>query len=100
METHRVLITGPNIVDKHTHDEYYPYVGSQRTTVIIPGYISADFKRRYGFPLQRSTVIVDIEFIPNKERVKECQNSFNAPGHLIGTLRDLEGIISVEEYRM
>ncbi len=97
MVTHKVTIYGSTIQDKLTHFEAYPFVGPERTTVIIPGYIWDDFKKISKRSLRTSKITIDIDYIPNNERVEGCQDTYKGPRYLIGTLRSLEGITIEEE---
>ncbi|MDP3728561.1 MAG: hypothetical protein Q8R18_03860 [bacterium] len=97
MEKHRITFSGSNIVDKHTHDEVYPFVGSEKTTVIIPGYIYDYFKKKYNGQLRDYKITVDIEYIPNGERVEGCQSIYKGSRYLIGTLCSLDGMLIEKE---
>ncbi len=97
MEKHTVSFSGEHIQDKHTHYEVHPYVGSMQTTLIILGNIPLEFKNKYGHNLKDCKIIAKIEYVPNSERVQECQDVFRSTGHLIGTLRSLDDIVFVEK---
>ncbi|MSR86322.1 hypothetical protein EXS74_02920 [Candidatus Woesearchaeota archaeon] len=97
MVIHRVTIYGSTIVDKFTHDEAYPFVGQERTTVIIPGDMFDEFRTKYKRSLRSSKITLEIDYTPNNERVKDCQDPYKGPRSHIGTLRSLDGILVEEE---
>lgn len=93
MEEHIISFFGRDLRDKHTHYEVYPYVGPFQTTVIIPGYITADFKQRYAGSIGEYTLTVRLEFLRQSELVEECRDPFKRSDHLRATIRDLEGVL-------
>ena|GEM_PF-2560094 len=88
-----VKILGRNVVDKHTHYEASTHVRTRSATVVIPGYVAQEFAARYKEQITERDCEIRVEFIRNDQRLRECQNPFQAPGHLYATLRSLDEIV-------
>ena len=98
MTKYLVKISGSGIEDKHTHYEAHPFVGPDRTTVIIREDIIAGFKEKYGIPIiECERFEVEVDFIHNSQRVKECQYVFKPQNHLVGSIDSLDDVVVPEK---
>ena len=95
MANYQVSINGIDIVYKNTHYETYPNVGITGATLMIRWDIYRCFKSKFGYSMNEAENIrINADFIPNSQRVRECQDPYKPGSHLIGTVFSLEDIIS------
>ncbi|MFH1455556.1 MAG: hypothetical protein ABIF40_01250 [archaeon] len=100
MGLEKVTIYGKRIADKQTHYESYTFVGSERATVIIRGDIAEDFYKKYGNPMTAYVQLeIQVDFIQNFQRVKECQDPFQSPMYQIGTIDSLDDIVIITDQK-
>lgn len=92
MGIERVLCNGKYMVDKHTHYELTVSIGPSSATIIIGGHIEDAFKKKYGKEIKASTFYAELPFIRNDRRVKECQDPYKLPGHLMASVYSIDEI--------
>jgi len=98
MAVEKVTIDGNGIRDKHTHYEGYPFVGNSMATVIIRGDIAEDFRKKYGCAIwQCHSFEAEVSFHRNEERLKECQDPFLSPKHIMGSIDSLDDIVDIQK---
>lgn len=97
MGIERVVGSGKNIKDKHTHYELTVFVGPSSATVTIGGHIADAFREKYGIKItDAERFYLKLPFIRNDQRVQECQDPFKLPGHLMASVYSIDEI-SVEK---
>lgn len=98
MTQYKIEIVGAGIVDKHTHYEAYPFISSERATVIISGGIATQFQEEYGLPItEAGRLQITVDVGRNDQRVKECQDAFKPASHLMGAVHSLDDVVYTKE---
>jgi hypothetical protein len=93
MSREQVEIFGNRIVDKRTHYEAYPSIGSETAKVIIRGDVVAAFQKRYRLPItEAGKMEVRVDLGRNDQRIRECQDPFRPALRLVGSICSLEDI--------
>ena len=97
MPKHTVTFSGENIVDKRTHYEVSPYLGSDQVTLVIRSDIFADFYKKYKKPMTsyKELQVHKVDFIQNRNHVDG--NPFCSPKHLRGAISSIDDIIIKKE---
>ena len=94
MVMHTLVIAGNQIFAKQTHYQVMPFLHGRQVTISIRYDTAGEFKQKYHIGITTAhELLISVDLGENQARVKECQDAFKPPNHLMGTVRCLDDIV-------